>query len=695
MGGVTAINRNVTGTLTSLGLRVFPLPKNKKAPPPFRFYEIAATDTRLDPDSHNIGVATGDGYFVLDFDVKPDLNVDALPVLEAWDALGLPHSLRVRTPGGGVHVYLATETPVANAQDLANYKGVDVRGHHGFTVAPGSTTPQGAYTILGPVPRQLATAPQFILDLLAAPREKDPHTATPAAELDTAPAIASATHYLLNTADEAIEGQGGDLATFRVAARTKDFGLTAETTLALMLEHWNGVKASPPWDPSDLEKKVDSAYRSGTSAPGAKSPEAEFSDKLSDDDLARIEETRLKYQGAAQAYADRKAAEHQARETAIRSDNSGYFTAAALAGQPIPPRLWVVPDLVPDRTVTILGGDGGTGKSLIALQLAAAVATNSPWLGIDLAGGEASNRSALFISAEDDADELHRRIADVATAVDPQNGLSALANLHLRSLAGHDAILATPEGLSNVLVHSALFENIRAFVSQTKPRVVVLDTLADLFGGDENNRSQARQFIGLLRGVAIDFECAVVLLAHPSRSGMATRSGDSGSTAWNASVRSRLYLERIVSGEGSERYEPDVDLRVLSTKKSNYAKAGVERVLRWKDGVFVPEQGVEMVGRDDLSADAHAEGVVVGLIARYASEGRSASPAEGVNFAPKVFAAEPEAAGMGRARLLSAMNRLFADGRIEVVEVGPPSRRKKELRVVERRARGNIDGMLG
>ncbi|WP_369675560.1 AAA family ATPase, partial [Enterococcus faecium] len=92
-----------------------------------------------------------------------------------------------------------------------------------------------------------------------------------------------------------------------------------------------------------------------------------------------------------------------------------------------------------------------------------------------------------------------------------------------------------------------------------RPALVGLDTLADLHSGQENDRTTARQFIGLLRGLAIRHGCAVVLLAHPSLTGMASGSGLSGSTAWNASVRSRLYLERVVQ----DGYEADPDRRVL------------------------------------------------------------------------------------------------------------------------------------
>ena len=50
-----------------------------------------------------------------------------------------------------------------------------------------------------------------------------------------------------------------------------------------------------------------------------------------------------------------------------------FFTLADLHRLPIPARPWHVEGLIPGRTVTMLGGDGGVGKSLLALQLAVEV----------------------------------------------------------------------------------------------------------------------------------------------------------------------------------------------------------------------------------------------------------------------------------------------------------------------------------
>jgi hypothetical protein len=225
-----------------------------------------------------------------------------------------------------------------------------------------------------------------------------------------------------------------------------------------------------------------------------------------------------------------------------------FFPACDFADKPIPPRHWHVDGLVPGGTVTLLSGDGGTGKSLLAMQLAVATAMGGRWLGQDVAGG-----GALYLSAEDDRDELHRRLGDICVSAGAR--LADLDRLTLCPLAGEDGLLASLDRATGALRPTALFRDLDARLASERPALVVLDTLADMFPGNENDRTQARQFVGMLRGLAIRHECALLLLAHPSLAGLNTGTGTSGSTGWNNSVRSRLYLSRITQ----DGYEADPD----------------------------------------------------------------------------------------------------------------------------------------
>lgn len=350
----------------------------------------------------------------------------------------------------------------------------------------------------------------------------------------------------------------------------------------------------------------------------------------------------------------------------IPANEGAFFSAAKLKGKPVPPRKWLVQDLIPDRTVTLLGGDGGTGKSLLALQLAVASVTGGAWINNPVAGGP-----VVYLSAEDDEDELHRRLDDIlqATGCDYDD----TTNLILCSHAGRDALLATPGVPTGALQPTKLYERLDARMGAVKPALLVLDTLADLFPGNENDRAQARQFIGLLRALAIKHECAVILLAHPSLSGLNSGSGTSGSTGWNNSVRSRLYFERIVQ----ESYEANPDARVLRTMKSNYGRTGGEINLTWRNGVFVAD--APLTGLDRMAVNAKAERVFLSLTQMFAEQGRSPSPM----LAPKEYAAHPKSEGITKKAFTLAKDTLLDSGKIKIVLDGPPSKQRKRLVVAE------------
>src|SRR5688500_8461627 len=108
------------------------------------------------------------------------------------------------------------------------------------------------------------------------------------------------------------------------------------------------------------------------------------------------------------------------------------ISGAQLGDGPVPARKWLVDSWIPSGgNVCLLGGDGGVGKSLLAQQLATAVATGTQWLGQPVLSGP-----VLYVSCEDDRDELHRRQA----AINARQGVAwrQLENLHFVDRVGRD-----------------------------------------------------------------------------------------------------------------------------------------------------------------------------------------------------------------------------------------------------------------
>ena len=340
------------------------------------------------------------------------------------------------------------------------------------------------------------------------------------------------------------------------------------------------------------------------------------------------------------------------------------INALELLQTPAPRRQWCVEPWIPHREVTLISGDGGIGKSTIAMQLCAASVSSFLWFGLEVRSG-----AALYVSCEDDIDEIHFRLEQImAPRADAD-----LSRLHIISLAGMDAVLAKPS--NSGMKPTPLFQDIEKAIEHHHIRLLILDAAADVFGGDEVSRWQTRAFIQVLRGLAIRHNCAVVLLAHPSVDGMKTGRGYSGSTQWNNSVRSRMYFARATTSDGGE---PDPDVRILELAKSNRGKIGQKIIMRWHDGCFVLD-GANETGIERLNKALKAESTFLGLLDVYNDRGRHVSDKSGANYAPKAFSDDEAAADITKKQFKDAMNRLFTADRIRVEEFGPPSRPQRRI----------------
>lgn len=268
--------------LAALGFYVFPIVVGKKSPPAWRDWQAKATRQTntianywgTNPDA-NIGISTSkfrdnEALLVVDVDVKGDKNGNHELLRHELAGRSLPETFCVSTPTGGRHYYFRCSAPVRQGANVLG-PGVDVRGQGGYVVGPASTVESGTYETIDAA--EIAAAPGWLTDVCGQPRTR-PGTATEGGV--AAPSAGDrAKHYLLNEAPLAVEGEGGDETTYKVAARLKDLGLYMTEAHDLLLDHWN-ERCSPPWGADALMDKVANAYRYGTEPPGIAAPELAF-----------------------------------------------------------------------------------------------------------------------------------------------------------------------------------------------------------------------------------------------------------------------------------------------------------------------------------------------------------------------------------------------------------------------------------
>lgn len=312
----------------------------------------------------------------------------------------------------------------------------------------------------------------------------------------------------------------------------------------------------------------------------------------------------------------------------IERPSRRLITASVWAAYEPTPRTWFLDGWIPAGTTTVFYGDGGTGKSLVAQQIATAAAAGAPFLGYRVKAGP-----AFCLFCEDDEGELQRRQVNINAALGV--AMTDLEDLHILPAVGEDNLLMTFDR-HDVGNATEFGERFAAMAEVCEPVLIVIDTAADTFGGDEIRKSHVRQFIGWCNGLALRTGAAVVLLAHPSRSGMSTGHGASGNTAWVNSARSHLYLTRPDETDGDDTR--DHAERVLTRLKSNYSAKGEKLHLAWEAGAFVlTDPPIKSGPKVRLTA---AQTICLNALQRAIDEGGQPSPGGPIPHAVRVAHAD-------------------------------------------------------
>lgn len=259
-------------------------------------------------------------------------------------------------------------------------------------------------------------------------------------------------------------------------------------------------------------------------------------------------------------------------------------------GLEIPRREWEVAGWIPRGEVTLLYGDGGIGKTLLAQQYATAAAAGLHWVGLPT-----RRARVMCFFCEDDEAELMRRQRDINQSLGIE--YSALSDLRMLSRKHMDNYFVLWDRNTGAMKRQTVWNQLRADAIDFGADVLVIDTIADVYSGNEIDRAQVTAFIKSCLGrLANEIGGSVIALGHPSMSGKASGSGTSGSTAWSNAARSRLFLRYPQS-------KTDGPVRELEGMKSNYGPKGNLLRLRWARGAF------ELIGANQTPLAAEANDI--------------------------------------------------------------------------------------
>ena len=250
-------------------------------------------------------------------------------------------------------------------------------------------------------------------------------------------------------------------------------------------------------------------------------------------------------------------------------------------------RQWLIPDWLPAHTVTMLTGQGGTGKSWLTLQIACEIASyadpmawKAPKYKIKQQSEyDDSNENApkriVFATYEDEPAEIKRRlnVLSHSHAWIASERETIKKHLHIVDMRGVGSVwgpgIGNHIGVTGQLLWSGTA--LREVSEDLKAELLILDPLSGAFGGNENDRTAVYDFVSSFRGWCDAAKCAMLLIGHLPKGQEGKAAGFSGSTAWEASARAMWLLgtkEKVI-GEGKQK-----EIRnyyALTHSKSNYA----------------------------------------------------------------------------------------------------------------------------
>ncbi|MDQ6434567.1 AAA family ATPase [Mesorhizobium sp. LHD-90] len=354
----------------------------------------------------------------------------------------------------------------------------------------------------------------------------------------------------------------------------------------------------------------------------------------------------------------------------------------AAAGLPIRPVQYIdAREMWARGYVHSFNGNGGLGKTTLAVQKIVAQAAGSSFLGAPIVDGV-----TVFFSAEERVDPLRMRIRSICEAegIDER---SLAGRLYIVDLSKDPAWLLAEGRRTGAMMATPLFDQVRKVLDDLKPVSCIFDNRMRLIRANQNSTDVAVDAVSAFDRLALEYEMDITLIGHPSLSGMNSGTGNSGTVAWVNTGRFMSYLR--LPDEESTPGTTDDGRRLWQFMKNNFGRRPDPVELIWDNGRFRCEKPPGGFGPQFGAAD-RAERVFMTLLRKAIGDKVyvTNNPVSARLYAPSYFFAQKVGReGVTRPQMEKAMHELLARGTIAVEEFVNWSRRTTRLSIVENDAR--------
>jgi len=265
-------------------------------------------------------------------------------------------------------------------------------------------------------------------------------------------------------------------------------------------------------------------------------------------------------------------------ERALHADND------ASVGRDYEP--WILEPLIPYKAITILDGLGGSGKSWFALDLSYAISTGRGFVG---KFPTKRRGTVLYLTAEEIPQMFVERL-DMIRRYYPENKNFKWLSLLDENLDIMPSMCKKSNGES---MTTEMFDVLEYLISTRRPILVVIDSMINFYGLNENSSDDAIFFFESLKSLIRKYQTSFLLLHHQNKEGMKAQADDvasfRGSGTFREQARSRIIYKNI-------KMKNNINARKIILEKSNYYSKLINNLpiyLKFEDGIHIYDKRFE------------------------------------------------------------------------------------------------------
>jgi Replicative DNA helicase len=246
------------------------------------------------------------------------------------------------------------------------------------------------------------------------------------------------------------------------------------------------------------------------------------------------------------------------------------FTDTEIAPEDEEEEKFILEPFIPSKSIILLDGIGGLGKSFFAMELAFALSVGESFLLPEFRPKQAV--PILYLTAEDSADDFRDRLSAIKRAYQYEGKANSFYWISSLSSKFPLQVSTFFTKNHNKIVKTEMADYLEFLIRETGAKLIVIDSLINWYGLNENSSEDAVYFYNFLKYLIRKYKLSFLILHHQSKGGLLKDASKEdkfrGSGVFREQARARIVMRQLSSQEEKYFDEPK-KVKAIEIEKLN------------------------------------------------------------------------------------------------------------------------------